>query len=238
MDPIYKFKKWLQDLFETINKNIPDPDKYEKMWVTTFEKFGEEPKQYLGSGDNGIAFVTKANKVVKFTIDKNEAILWNRIKNSEIPGIAKVDEILRLSSSSKGDTYIYVMKVEYVAKDLNSKQSQLVRSALSESNKGVKSYHTKLDHINDRAVRLVNAFEKIAEIDDTFSDIPDLIMDMADKHGGFIYDLKPDNFKINDNNKAVLIDPSVPDLIGDVKNPDIMLYENVMLKLDTIEIII
>lgn len=238
MSPIYKFKDWLQDLFETINKNIPDPEKYEKIWKTVFEKFNEEPKQYLGSGDNGIAFVTKANRVVKFTIDRNEAILWNRIKNSEIPGIARVEEILRLSSSSKGDTYIYVMKVEYVAKDLNNKQSQLVRSALYESNKVVKSYHTKADHINDRAARLVNAFDKIAEIDDIFSNIPDLIMDMADKHGGFIYDLKPDNFKIDANNKAVLIDPSVPDLVGDIKNPDVILYENVALNLDSVEIVI
>jgi hypothetical protein len=237
-NPIYKFKKWLGDLFETIDKNIPDPDKYDKIWKTAFEKFGEEPQQYLGSGDNGIAFVTKADKVVKFTIDRNEAILWNRIKNNEIPGIARVDEILRLSSSLKGDTYIYIIKVEYVAKDLSNKQSQLVRSALLEANNSVRSYHTKMDHINDRAVRLVNAFEKIAEIDSTFSDIPNLIMDMADKHGGFIYDLKPDNFKVNNNNKAVLIDPSVPDLIGDIKNPDVMMYENVVLKLDTIEILI
>lgn len=238
MNPVDYFETWLIDLFETIDKNIPNPDRYIKIWNTAFEHFNEEAERYLGSGDNGIAFVTKDQKVVKFTIDRNEAMLWNRLKNNHVDGIAKVDDIIKLSSSKNGDTYIYIIKVEYVARDLNRRQSELVRSALSDSNKDVKSYHTKHEHINDRALRLVNSFEKIAELDDTFSYIPDLIMDIADKHGGYIYDLKPDNFKVDSDGKAVLIDPSVPDLVGDIKNVEKLLFENFSLDFDCIQIFI
>jgi hypothetical protein len=226
INPINYFKKWLLDLYESIDTNIPDPGKYKRIWEVVTKHFNEEVYKYLGHGDNGIAFVTKNHNVVKFTIDKNEAMLWNKIKGADIKGIAKIKDIVKLSSSVHGDTYIYVINVEYIAHDLSSEQSKLVYAALRKATGTKKSYNSKHEHINDRAVNLVNAFEEVAAIDSSLELIPDLIMDMADKHGGYIYDLKPDNFKINRDGKAVLIDPSVPDIIGDVKTPHTLVFEH------------
>jgi len=46
--------------------------------------------------------------------------------------------------------------------------------------------------------------------------------------GGFIYDVQPDNFRLNSNGDVILVDPSVPDLVGDLKNPQELLYEHVL----------
>lgn len=239
INPINYFRKWLLDLHESIDRNIPSPDKYVKIWDAVTKHFNESIYKYLGHGDNGMAFVTKNENVVKFTIDKNEAMLWNRIKNTDIKGIAMIKDIVKLSSSIDGETYIYAINVEYIAHDLSEEQSKLVYSALKKATGQRKSYINKNEHINDRAVNLVNAFEEIAAIDSSLDLIPDLIMDMADKHGGYIYDLKPDNFKINRDGKAVLIDPSVPDIIGDVESPHDLLFENLLsLQLECSEILI
>lgn len=69
-------------------------------------------------------------------------------------------------------------------------------------------------------------FEDLAEQDPAYTLIPDLLADLADKHQAYIYDLRADNFKTNTNGQIILIDPSVPDLLGTKTNPQKILFEH------------
>ncbi len=69
-------------------------------------------------------------------------------------------------------------------------------------------------------------FEDLAEQDPAYQLIPDLLADLADKHQAYIYDLRADNFKTNNDGKIILIDPSVPDLLGTNTHPQKILFEH------------
>jgi len=194
--------------------------------------------EYLGKGDNGIAFKTTNNNVIKCTIDKNEAILWNKLRNQDLPGIAKVQNILNLTSSKTGDTYLYVIHIEYIAHDLTPTQKNQINQILK--NQKPPTPTTKKNYIQNRTANLMGQFEDLAEQDPAYQLIPDLLADLADKHQAYIYDLRADNFKTNNNGQIILIDPSVPDLLGTNTHPQKILFEHKLefvLKTTTIQII-
>jgi len=224
MDPYTILKNWLSSLYEQFGNKIPQPDKTQQIVTKIENLLNDKLKRYLGKGDNGIAFATTNDNVIKYTIDKNEAILWNKLKNQNLPGIAKVQNILNLASSKTGDTYLYVIHVEYVAHDLSQSQKQQINQILKDQKPPTPT--TRKNYIQDRTIYLTSKFEDLAEHDKAYELIPNLLMDLADKHQAYIYDLRADNFKVNDDGYIILIDPSVPDLLGKNIDPQKVSFEH------------
>jgi len=227
MNPIDVLKKWLVKLHDDFGDTMPDPSKADAIINVVPQYFNTSLINYLGAGDNGVAFKTADGDVVKYTIDKNEAMLWHRLKNMDMKGIAKLKDVVRLKSSKTGETHLFVVRVEFVAHDISPEQGKMVRIAL---NKGKepdgRTGLSREQYVANRSVKLMSAFDELAEADPDFEYIPDMIADLADKHNAHVYDLQPDNFKKNKEGKIVLIDPSVPDLIGDVDHPQDFLFED------------
>lgn len=201
----------------------------------TLDYFNTKLDKHLGAGDNGIAFLTNDGDIIKFTIDANEAILWNRLKKKSVTGITHLKEVLNLSSRIRGDSLIYVLRAEYVPNPVAPRLAALIRTAKKRaSDKTAKDLATmrakgkvsKETYRNRRTLNLINSFQTIASYNQEFSSIPDLLMDLADKHGGFIFDLQPDNFRQSVKGEVILVDPSVPDLTGDIIQPDKLMYED------------
>jgi len=201
--------------------------------------------KYLGSGDNGIVYEADDGDIIKFTIDKNEALLWARLKNKKVPGIIILKDVINLSSSKTGDTHVFVIKAESAPHDVTQEQSKLIQNAYKETNhqtqqdlKKLRITGNKEAYINRRAINFVRAFQKIADIDQAFANIPGMIMDIADKHQAFIYDLRPDNFRLNKDGMVLLTDPSVPNLVGSHAEPEELTYEDkIDLTLGTIQLL-
>ncbi len=197
-------------------------------------KFGVKLIDYIGAGDNGIVFLTNTSEVVKFTIDKQEAYLWHRLKGKELSGITGLRDVINLSSSTKGDSVAYVIKAEYAPNPITAEQESLIRSAKSKAEAEMKRRVTQVrndeissdQYIEFRTLSLISEFQKIAEIDDSLDLLPDMLIDLADKFGGHIYDLQPANFRQDVKGKVILIDPSVPDLVGIVEKPTELQFEN------------
>ena len=197
-------------------------------------KFGIKLVDYIGAGDNGIVFLTDTNEVVKFTIDKQEAYLWHRLKGKELSGITGLRDVMNLSSSTKGDSVVYVIKAEYAPNPITAEQESLIRSAKSKAEAEMKRRVTQVrnneissdQYIEFRTLSLISEFQKIAEIDDSLDLLPDMLIDLADKFGSHIYDLQPANFRQDVKGKVILIDPSVPDLVGIVEKPTELQFEN------------
>ena len=228
MNPTDVLKNWLIKLHDDFGDKMPSPDKADAIINVVPNYFNTSLIRYLGAGDNGVAFKTEEGDVVKYTIDKNEAMLWHRLKNMDLKGIAKLKDVVRLKSSKTGETHLFVVRVEFLAYDISPKQSEMVRAALKKAMERGNS-RTELSReqfVNNRSAKLMGAFDELAEIDPDFEYIPDMIADLADKHGAHIYDLQPGNFKKNKDGKIILIDPSVPDLIGDVQDPQDFLFED------------
>jgi hypothetical protein len=78
---------------------------------------------------------------------------------------------------------------------------------------------------NVPAVAFIRNFDELADKHPEFSEIPDAFMDLADKVGAHIFDLQPENFRINDKGKVVIIDPSVPQFFKELEKPEELLYE-------------
>lgn len=227
MNPIKVLKNWFAELHQDFGDEMPNPNKTGTIIDKVSRALNTQIVKYLGAGNNGVAFSAADGDVVKYTIDKNEAMLWHRLKNVDLKGIARLKNVLNLSSSKTGDSFIYVVKVEYVAHDLSPQQAKMVSKVLNGVvDKGGRGNVDREQFIVNRSVNLVNGFEDLAEQDPDFEYIPDMIMDLADKHKAHIYDLQPDNFKKNADGKVVLIDPSIPDLIGDVQHPERILFED------------
>lgn len=191
------------------------------------------PTKYLGAGDNGIAFLADDGDIIKFTIDKNEALLWHRLKSKNQTGITHLKDIYNLSSSKTGDSVVYVLKAEFAPHPVSRKQSELIRAGVIEARENTQADLRKMGvqrdkdlYMSRRTINMVKQFQKISEIDPNFSEIPELLMDLADKHGGHIYDLQPDNFRRKSTGQVILVDPSVPDLVGDIHNPLNLMYED------------
>ena len=235
---ISDLKQWFEDLSEDFDESeVPQSGKVDDAISKVFTYFGVTPVKYLGKGDNGIALLTSDGDIVKFTIDQGEAYLWHRLKSNPQSGITQLKDVINLKSSKTGNTIIYVLKAEYAPSPVTPKQAQLISAAKSQATIATqkqlkdlrsKGITNKQAYWQARASNLVNQFTKIADQDKSFRLIPDLIMNLADKVGGFIYDVQPDNFRLNSNGDVILVDPSVPDLVGDLKNPQELLYEHVL----------
>ena len=248
-DALVILKNWLIDRHEEFGDETPSPQHVNDVIRVVTHHFGTTPVKYLGAGDNGAAFLADDGDIIKFTIDANEAILWNRLKNRNVPGITNLKEIANLSSSKTGDSPIYVLKAEYAPTPITPQQAKLIRTAQETAAaatkadlqalkaKGIPQKEIQERYKTRRAIRFVQQFEEIAAQDNEFAKIPALIMDLADKYGGYIYDLQPDNFRKNLNGEVILVDPSIPDLTGDIVKPQKLLYEDkINLTFDVIRI--
>lgn len=235
---IPELKQWFDDLNEDFEEpDVPSSDKVDNIISKVFSYFGVNPVKYLGKGDNGIALLTSDGDIVKFTIDRNEAYLWNRLKSKQQSGITQLKDVINLKSSKVGNSIIYVLKAEYAPSPVTAKQAQLISQAkkkadtdTSQARQRVKSSPTTTGEYywKMRAGNLVKYFDILAQQDDSFRMVPDLIIDLADKSGGYIYDLEPDNFRLNAHGDVILVDPSVPDLVGDISKPQELLYEQIL----------
>jgi hypothetical protein len=227
--------KWLTDLYDDFGDESPSPQQAQKIIQLLASQFNSTPVKYLGSGDNGIAFLADDGDVIKLTIDKNEAILWNRLKNQQQIGIAQIKDVINFHSSKSGESIVYAVKVEYAPLSVTRPQAQLIKQivdqarSLSQQQYRQRSKNTTKEQIwNSRTLNFIRLFQQAAKQYPEFSAVPELLMDLADKHQGHIYDLQPDNFRRKQDGQIVLIDPSVPDLIGDIQSPSKLMYEHLI----------
>lgn len=225
---------WLTDLQDDFGDESPSPTLSHKIVQLLTSQFNSTPVKYLGSGDNGIAFMADDGDVIKLTIDKNEAILWNRLKNQDQIGIAQIKDVINFHSSKSGESIVYAVKVEYAPLSVTKPQAQLIKQIVKQARLLSQQYlqnsrNTPKEKVwNNRTLNFIKLFQKAAEQYPEFSAIPELLMDLADKHKGHIYDLQPDNFRRKQDGQIVLIDPSVPDLIGDIQSPFKLMYEDII----------
>lgn len=226
-------RDWFSDLYEEFGDSTPPPDKINRIINQVNKYYGANPVKYLGSGDNGIVYQTDDGDVIKYTIDNKEAATWARIKGKSLAGITQLRDIVQLSGPN-GDTIVYVIKAAIVPHPLNPEQSQAVRKILNkvqEQGKGeaIRARISKLPQQQRHSVRtgrFVREFQNLADADPSFKNIPDLLMDLADKFGAYLFDLQPDNFRVGDDGLVSLVDPSVPDLVGDSNPPGKLVYED------------
>lgn len=228
-----KLKQWFIELHSEFGDEVPPPEAFNDVIRVVHGAFGATPVKYLGAGDNGIAYLANDNDIIKFTIDKNEALLWHRLKAKTQSGITQLKEVANLASSKTGDSHVYVLKAEYAPNPVTPQQGRLIQHAAEAARQATEAdlrrmgskRTTELYRIR-RTINFVRQFQEIADQDPAFEEIPGLLMDLADKHKGYIYDLQPDNFRRNINGNIILVDPSVPDLVGDIQNPQTLLYED------------
>lgn len=228
-----KLQQWFTNLYDEFEDDVPKPEAFESVVQAVEGAFGARPVKYLGAGDNGIAFLADDGDIIKFTIDKNEALLWHRLKSKNQTGITHLKEIANLVSSKTGESYVYVLKAEFAPNPVTPEQARLIRGATKAARENTERDMQKLGpkktkeiYRNRRTFNFVKEFQKIADIDPDFEEIPTLLMDLADKHKGHIFDIQPDNFRRNVENKVILVDPSVPDLSGDIEQPEAIVYES------------
>ena len=229
-----RFKNWLKQLQELFGNKAPNHEYSDEILSKVLAKFGVELVEYIGAGDNGIVFITNTEEVVKFTIDKQEAFLWHRLKGKELSGITGLRDVINLSSSTKGDSVVYAIKAEYAPNPITAEQESLIRAAKSKAEAAMQRRVIQVrndeissdQYIEYRTLSLVTEFQRIAEIDDSLDLVPEMLIDLADKYGSHIYDLQPANFRRDSKGKVVLIDPSVPNLFGTVEKPTELQFEN------------
>lgn len=232
MDPYLKLKDWLAELHEQFGDKVPQPDQIESVINAVEKATNAKLTKYLGQGDNGIAFLADDGDVIKYTIDNKEVLLWSRLLGKKQQGIIAVAKTIHLVDKVKGGSYLYVIKADYAPYNVTAEQTKLIRrafeSAIKRSEQSLSQSRQSSDpyaHSKNRTQILMDEFEQLAEIDSSFENIPWMLADLADKHGGYIYDLRPDNFRLDSNKKVILIDPSVPDLRGEGTRPAEILYE-------------
>lgn len=213
---------------------MPNHEFSDKTLQKVSDRFGVELNRYIGAGDNGIVFLTDTNDVVKFTIDKEEAYLWHRLKGKGLSGIAGSRDVVNLSSSNTGDSVVYAIKADYAPNPITPKQEHLIRQAKAATDKEMqarvrqvgKGEITSDQYVELTTLSLVNQFQKIADEDESLAKIPDMLIDLADLYGGHVYDLQPANFKQDLDGNVVLIDPSVPNLFGTKEKPEELRFEH------------
>ena len=231
MDNTNSLIKFLERQNELSKIGIP-PEKAQAILNKSLDKLGLQLTKVLGQGDNGIAYLASNGDVVKFTIDQREALLWKRLLDKRLKGIAGIKAVYNLTSKTLGDTPLYLVHIDYVPYPLSKSQElmiskglELVRLRLREEYKGISGDERQRKMWELRSMRFANAFDEMAQQDPAFGNIFDLLLDLADKYKGFIYDLHPGNFRINEEGMITLIDPSIPDLLGDVINPEKLAFE-------------
>lgn len=221
-------RAWFADLAEDFGDEVPKPSQTDSIINKVEQHFGVKLRQLLGSGDNGIVYRATDKDVIKFTIDNREAALWARIKGHSISGITQLEDVVQL-----GDTIVYVIKATLIPYPLNSEQATAVRQILRTVQadgieRAKRARLTNSPMHTARTLQFVREFQKLAEKDDSFSEIPDMLIDLADKHQAHLFDLQPDNFRVREDGKVSLIDPSTPDLLGSGNTPSKLVYEEAL----------
>lgn len=230
-----KIDQWLKELHEEFPDLVPKPEDSKNIIRLITNRFKTTPQKYLGSGDNGIVFLCDDGDILKLTIDEKEAILWHRLKSQSISGITHLKDVVNLASSKFGDSLIFVIKAEYAPFPVTREESKLIsdarRNVDSDMENKLKEMRargsvSKERYWLERTLSYVRAYQNLANQYPQFSRIPDLLMDLADKHSAFVFDLTPDNFRKNTVGDIILVDPSVPDLEGDLVKPDKLFFED------------
>lgn len=221
---------WFTDLAQRFGDKAPSVDKIQNVLQAAENHFQTAIVKYIGSGDNGIVFTTADGDILKFTIDRSEALLWSRLKNQSIAGIVSLKDVVQI-----GDSHVYAIKAEYAPNPISRQQIELINQALSAARKQTASDITKyriagnqVQYQKRRTLNFVRAFQHVARIDPAFRHVPDMLMNIADKYGAFLYDLRPDNFKLNASDEITLVDPSVPDLRGEFAAPRELAFEELL----------
>jgi DNA-directed RNA polymerase subunit F len=121
------------------------------------------------------------------------------------------------------------LKIDFVPDPVTKEQGELIRKAVKWAKAKTEEDITKAGNRSiykqRRTLNFVKAFDKLTQIDDSFKLIAELFMNLADKIGAYIFDIQPDNFRVNSSGDIILVDPSVPDLFGDFQKPRKLLYE-------------
>lgn len=207
------FGQWLDGFTFLPDSSSPRSDKAGKIIDKVSVAAGAKPVNLLGSGDQGIAFKTDQDTVLKFTFDVQEARLW--VQSGDIEGLAPVKGVYILSSSKTGNTIIYAVHVEYIKGALDDKQVKLIRDALAKSRQKLTTYMNPNDTPEQYQIKrtrsLIHAFDDVARVDSAFKLVPELLRQLWQRDRNYIYDLGPTNFRVNDKGLVVVIDPSVPD---------------------------
>lgn len=218
-------RNWLAWLAEDFDEGIPDPLKVESVLGSVEEEVGVRLTRAIGSCTNGIAFLTASNTVVKFTIDKQEALLWGRLWTNGIPCIADCYGSWQLVSREQGELIVYVVHVEYVPHPLGNRLVSLLHDAASE-------YARYVDNIlrtgrpvtnSETSAIYTNVLRTFANKDRRLNDVVTAMTGLANS-GVYVYDLQPDNFKIAKDGTMKMIDPSTP--VGVRGRVDEIVYES------------
>lgn len=235
-----ELQEWLINLDNTFKESTPNPDKIGSILDVVQRATGVNIAEYVGAGDNGIAFRTDKNTVLKFTIDSKEATLWSKLQEKAIPGIIPSYGSYHLIESNDGqaiDTIVYVVHVGYIQEELNRSQISLIRQAVSNASEDMQDrtiqyiarfgdHPEKSTRHKMRTMSLVKAFYDAADRDRTLQNIPEALIDLADSYESHLFDLTPQNFRADDNGYVVLVDPSLPDMSGPIEQPKDLMFES------------
>lgn len=219
-----KLQEWFKSLNQEFPTSTPPVTKTAEIVKIVETRINTKIKQVIAKGDNGIVCVCQNGTILKFTIDENEAKLWSKIKGNNVPGLAEVYWVAQIFSPEQDTSIIYAINVAYIANDINQQQHDLINQARKSAYDQYSKYKGQ-SYTQNRTIKLVQEFEKIAEIDKSFQLIPELIINLADEYDSYIYDLHPGNFKVNDEGMVILIDPSVPDIFNVNNTMEQVVYE-------------
>lgn len=234
--PIQKLTAWFDELASSFSAKAPDPTKTDRILSAVEDYFKVRLTKYLGGGNNGVVFNTNDHTVIKFTIDNKEALLWAEIGETASTGINRPHKIAQLSSSETGDTIVYVVQTDYIPHPVTRPQAALIRQAtqIARDEIAAKLSQMRVDKLQPavrykiRTTALVKAFANLAQQDRAFTDIPETLITLADKHSSHLFDLQPDNFRMRDDGMVTIVDPSVPDITKESARPEKLMFESVL----------
>lgn len=235
--------EWFKEIYEDFEDySVPSPRVIDYAINQVLSFLGTDLKEYLGKGDNGIVFLAEDGDVIKFTIDANEAYLWQRLQGNKEYGIIEVKQVINLASSKTGKSIIFAIKAEYAPYPLSPKERDLVRQTVAKAREVTSKQSSTLKgdrdrRIETRTINFIQAFEDLSDQYPQFLPIPAILIEIADRHKGHLFDLQPDNFRKNGLGQVVIIDPSVPDLFGDLPDVQQIFYEHKLQILNSIKTI-
>lgn len=238
---------WLDELASSFSTKAPDPAKTDRILAAVEDHFKVRLTKYLGGGTNGVVFNTNNHTVIKFTIDNKEALLWAKMGDSVSSGINRPHKVAQLASSETGDTIVYVVQTDYIPHPVTRPQAALIRQATQTARDEMTSKLSQM-RVNKlqpearykiRTSALVKAFANLGQQDKAFADIPEALINLADKHSSHLYDLQPDNFRLRENGTVTIVDPSAPDITKQSARPEQLMFESKLaLSLQCVTIII
>lgn len=229
---------WFTEFYDMYD--LPRPDDFDTIFNTIESEIGVIPNQVLGSGSFGLAMLTNRGTVLKFTMDDEEALLWNSIKELEesTQGILRCYGVYHLASSSEGELPLYLIHLEYAPYKLPDDISHAIRMIQQEvmDNKTQETIRIAKAHGRKEAERYSRilwaklyekAYRQASIHFPELKPIANLIRTLNKKHGMVTYDLHPGNFMLNKNREVVLVDPSLPSFRHKPTNPELLMIERV-----------